>query len=75
MSELQRRIKRNWDPPRGSNSKKVVLLFKVSKDGRLLSLRVLTSSGDAEADKAALSAVRLTAPFRPLPPEYRGKWI
>jgi hypothetical protein len=30
MSELQRRIKRNWSPPRGNESKRVILLFKIA---------------------------------------------
>lgn len=71
MRDLQRKIKRNWDPPRGDQSKTVVLYFKVAKDGRLLSLKVARTSGSQQADKAALSAVELAAPFRPLPPEYR----
>lgn len=75
MRELQRRIKMNWDPPKGNESKRVVLLFKIAKDGRLLSLRVFKSSGVPSADKAALSAVELTAPFRRLPPEFRGNSI
>lgn len=75
MRELQRRIKRNWDPPKGNESKRVVLIFKVSKDGRLKSLRVYKSSGVVEADKAAINAVELTAPFSPLPPEYKGSDI
>jgi TonB family protein len=75
MRELQRRIKRNWDPPRGNDSKRVVLIFKVSRDGRLLSLRVLNSSGIQTVDRAAISAVELTAPFKPLPPEYKGNDI
>jgi len=75
MRELQRRIKRNWEPPKGNESKRVVILFKVSRDGRLLSLRVFKSSGVSEADKAAISAVELTAPFSPLPPEYKGNDI
>ena len=75
MLELQRRIKRNWHPPRGNESKRVVLLFKVSRDGRLLSLRTVDSSGNSESDSAALDAVKVSAPFRPLPPEYRGQDI
>lgn len=75
MRELQRRIKMNWEPPKGNESKRVVLLFKIAKDGRLLSVRVFKSSGIPNADKAALNAVELTAPFRPLPPDYRGKSI
>ena len=72
MAELQRRIRANWDPPRGDESKRVVLLFTVAKDGRLKNIKVVKSSGSAAADKAAQAAVELTAPFRPLPSDYTG---
>lgn len=75
MRELQRRIKMNWDPPKGNESKRVVLLFKIAKDGRLLSCSVFKSSGLPGADKAAINAVQATAPFRPLPAEFRGQSI
>ena len=75
MRELQRRIKMNWDPPKGNESKRVVLLFKIAKDGRLLSCRVNKSSGLPSADQAALKAVELTAPFRPLPADFKGQSI
>ena len=72
MRELQRRIKMNWEPPKGNESKRVVLLFKIARDGRLISHRIYKSSGLPAADRAAMHAVELTAPFKPLPPEYRG---
>ncbi len=72
MRELQRRIKMNWDPPKGDQSKRVVLMFKIAKDGRLLSCSVHKSSGLPNADKAAIQAVQLTAPFKPLPPDFKG---
>lgn len=75
MRELQRRIKLNWDPPKGNESKTVVLLFKIAKDGRLLSCRIYKSSGLPSADQAALKAVELTAPFRPLPADFKGQNI
>ena len=75
MSELSRRIKANWDPPRGDESKRVVLLFRIAKDGRLLNVKVLKSSGTPAADRAAQAAVELTAPFRPLPPEFKGNSV
>ena len=71
MRDLQQRIKRNWDPPKGEESRRVVLLFTIARDGRLLNVSVSKSSGLQSADKAALSAVQLTAPFRPLPAEYK----
>lgn len=75
MRELQRKIKLNWDPPKGNESKTVVLLFKIARDGRLLSSRVHRSSGLPSADQAALKAVELTAPFRPLPADFKGQSI
>lgn len=75
MKELQRRIKMNWDPPKGNESKRVVLLFVISRDGRLMNVKVLRSSGLQAADNAAINAVKLTAPFRPLPPEFRGNSV
>ena len=75
MRDLQNRIKMNWDPPKGNESKRVVLMFKIAKDGRLLTCSVSKSSGLPSADQAALNAVKLTAPFRPLPADFRGQSI
>lgn len=75
MRELQRRIKLNWDPPKGNESKRVVLLFKIGRNGQLLSNRVYKSSGLQSADRAALNAVSISAPFRPLPANFRGQSI
>ena len=71
-TELQTKIKQNWDPPKGTESKRVVVLFKIAKDGRLISHLIYKSSGSQAIDKAALHAIELTAPFTPLPPEYNG---
>lgn len=75
MKELQRRIKMNWDPPKGNESKRVVLLFSIARDGRLLNVKIHRSSGLQSADNAAINAVKLTAPFRPLPPEYKQQSV
>lgn len=75
MRELQRQIKKNWNPPKGDVSKRVVLLFKIDKTGRLISLSVFKSSDDPATDKVALEAVQNAAPFRPLPSEYKGKSV
>ena len=75
MRDLQRRIKMNWDPPKGNESKRVVLLFRIAKDGRLLSCTVHKSSGLPAADKAAINAVHLTAPFKPLPANFKGSSV
>ncbi len=75
MRDLQSKIKRNWDPPKSEQSKRVVLVFSVAKDGRLIRVRVARSSGVPSADKAAISAVEYSAPFKPLPREFRGSDI
>lgn len=67
MADLQRRIKRAWFPPRGQESRKVVVIFKIHSQGELSDLRIERGSGVALADQAALAAVQNAAPFRPLP--------
>ncbi len=75
MRRLQRRIKRNWEPPKGSETKKVVVLFKIGKDGRLISSEIFKTSGDEAADKAALLAIAISAPYEPLPKAYTEESI
>ena len=53
MRNLEARIRRNWNPPKGDTSKRVVIYFKISRDGKLLSMNVVKSSGLALADQAA----------------------
>ncbi len=75
MRNLEARIRRNWNPPKGDTSKRVVIYFKISRDGKLLSMNVVKSSGLALADQAAKAAIQQSAPFPPLPPEYKGSNI
>lgn len=70
MQELQRRIKQSWHPPRGNESRQVVVAFQVSRSGQLNRIEITRSSGVPLADQAALAAVEQVFPFRSLPPEY-----
>lgn len=72
MKELQQEIKKNWNPPEGTESKNVVVLFSIMKDGTLLNVRIKKPSGIYEVDEAATNAVKLTFPFKALPSEYHG---
>ena len=56
-------------------AKPAVDTIKIAKDGRLLSCRIHKCSGMPSADHAALKAVELTAPFRPLPADFKGQSI
>ncbi len=67
MNELQRRIKRAWKPPRGNESKRVIVTFMIGKNGELSGLTTKGGSNFPLADKAALLAVQTAAPFARLP--------
>lgn len=67
MADLQRRIKRCWSPPKGNESKKIVVKFKLFRDGSIKYLRILQTSEIETADNAALKAVESAAPFQNLP--------
>jgi TonB family protein len=67
MGNLQRNIKAKWLPPKGQESKRVVVSFKVDVEGALSHLKIDKSSGIADQDAAALRAVEDAAPFGPLP--------
>jgi protein TonB len=48
------------------------LLVVIHHDGSLEDIRVLSSSGYAVLDEAAIKIVRMAAPFSPFPPEMRA---
>lgn len=75
LKKTQKDIKKNWNPPKLNRSKRVVVLFKVAKDGKLLENKIIKSSGDIDVDNAAIKALYDTAPFDPLPKEFDGKFI
>ena len=56
-------------------SSSTVLKYQIAKDGRLLDYNVITSSGDKYFDKAAIDALKKSAPFAPLPKEFTGDKI
>lgn len=67
MASLQRRIKRAWFPPKGDESRKITVLYKINTDGTIADLRIDHSSGVVAADEAALAAVKNAAPMDHLP--------
>lgn len=75
MKSLEANIKKNWNPPKAKESKRVVTIFKISKDGELLSLKIKESSGDKEADDAAIRAIKESAPFKPLIKGFTGQSV
>ena len=74
VTELQRRVLRNWSMPSNDNSKKTVLFLRIAKNGNLMILNVKTPSGDTYIDGLALDAVRKAQPFSALPAGYRNAY-
>lgn len=71
MNELQKRIRMSWKPPRGNETRRVVVIFTIHKAGNITDVRIKTSSGVAVADQAAIKAVQDISPFKPLPDEFQ----
>ncbi len=73
LGRLKQRIQREWNYPEEAASLGLVgellLVFTVNKDGSLLNLRLVHSSGFPVLDNEAMRAVRAAAPFDPTPPE------
>lgn len=67
MSDLQRRIKKQWFPPKADQSDKIKVVFKVHSDGTATNTRLTRPSKSKAASQAALNAVSKASPFRPLP--------
>jgi hypothetical protein len=66
MANMQRKIKRNWFPPKANTSKRVVVLFTLSRDGTMNNLRTLTPDVSDSELSAAYTAVQSTK-FQSLP--------
>lgn len=75
MKDLQKKIKNNWHPPKDQQTKRIVILFKLDRYGNLSQLKIKESSGDIKSDDASIKAVKISAPFNPLPTEYKGNDI
>lgn len=67
LQDVQRRVKRYWFPPKGNETKRVVVQFTIHKAGEVSNLKLELSSGVSAADQAALKAVENGAPMRPVP--------
>jgi TonB family protein len=87
-ADLVQAVRRNWyaqipveakqkTGTGGSPAKgKVVVRFRIQRDGRLGSVPIVeVSSGNKPLDDAALSAVRNSAPFKHLPDSFKGPEI
>jgi len=64
---LQEKIKQHCDFSQMRRSDQVVVQIKVLRDGTLADVALVSSSGSASADQAAITAIKSCAPLEPLP--------
>lgn len=75
MPKMQNKIKSNWNPPKNKTSSSITLGFEIKKDGSLGEIKIQKSSGDEQADKMAIEALKKSVPFEPLPEGFEGDKI
>ncbi len=66
------RIAQNWRPK--NKTEAMTLQISIGKDGKVLSVEVVESSGNRRADREAIAAVEATE-FQALPEWYRGEQL
>ena len=71
FARIKRQIELSWDYPNEAQRKgitgELTLRFQISRDGNLMNVRLINSSGYSILDEAALQAVKSAAPYYPFP--------
>lgn len=82
LSGVNQSIHKSWltlvpDVVRPPTTKKgkVVIEWSITKDGSPSDLRLVSSSNDAALDRAAPDAITSSAPFPPLPADFKGPFV
>ena len=75
MQRVRQRIYAKWSYPREAQYRdlhgKLAIEFHIGKDGQLLSLELITSSGEVILDASAMNAVKMAERYPPLPDAMR----
>jgi protein TonB len=71
FTRIKRQIELTWNYPNEAQRKgitgELTLRFQISRDGNLMNVRLINSSGYSVLDEAALQAVKSAAPYYPFP--------
>ncbi|MFZ5864277.1 MAG: energy transducer TonB [Thermodesulfobacteriota bacterium] len=74
---LKHKIQGVWTYPRAAAEAgiggKLLVEFLISREGQLVSVNLLDSSGHAVLDQSALNAIKSAAPYYPLPDRVKAK--
>lgn len=68
MQDVERTLKANYNPPKDTRSRRVVVAFQINSDGTLgKQIRIKQGSGSPALDRSCIQTVRASGPFKPLP--------
>jgi TonB family protein len=72
-------VKENWShlipDSAGTKEGKLAIAFAITKDGKLVNMRPVASSGDVPLDISAWVAITTSRPFAALPGEFTGPYL
>ncbi len=74
LKDLHKKLKHYWSPPSGS-VRHIKIVFRLARDGRVISSKLMQSSGNTLADNSALSAIKEASPFGRLPTDYAHAYL
>ena len=82
LSRVLASVRRNWyaiipESARMGEKGRVQLIFRIMRDGTVVSSEPIleATSGKEPLDRAAMSSIRASSPFEPLPPPFTGPFI
>ena len=82
MDRLKFTIQKHWDPLIPESAlppimrKGVVLIeFSITKDGRVMGMKLISGSGDVSLDRAAWGAITSAIPLASLPKDFAGDYL
>ncbi|HEV8383584.1 MAG TPA: energy transducer TonB [Candidatus Acidoferrales bacterium] len=79
VDAVRRRISSNWVQsyvdPTVRWAPRAVISFQVQRDGTILNIQILKSSGNDSVDRSAVRAIRESSPLERLPSEYNGSFV
>ena len=69
MESVKNSLQKSWIPPDFLEEGHVRVLFKLDRNGRVLSTNIIESSGDEIYDESAIEALKKAQPFGNFPPQ------
>jgi TonB family protein len=82
MQRLKVTVQNHWDPlipesamPPMMKKGTLVIEFAITKDGKVIGMKLIQSSGDVALDRAAWGAITGAIPLNPLPNAFAGEYL